>query len=146
FSRAFVYSFSTLVNRLDVEEPRAALGLQILVHAIGPQEATIDLGGVPTTGGAVPVRVTIRNKTDRAVAFDPARLELADGQATPPLTGPGLANALASGPAGDRLRGDLLGTRRVPAHTTATGYLVFPPGTYRDARVTIRNVATRGGE
>src|SRR2546426_3050651 len=103
FSRAFVYSFSTLVNRPDVEEPRAALGLQILVHAIGPQEATLDLGGVPTTGGAVPVRVTIRNNTDHAVAFDPARLELADGEATPPLTAPGLANAQASRPAGERL-------------------------------------------
>ncbi|HJQ85063.1 MAG TPA: hypothetical protein VKA21_13350, partial [Candidatus Binatia bacterium] len=53
FSRAFGYSFKELVQHPDVEEPRAALGLQVLVHAIGPQEATLDLGGVPTVGGAV---------------------------------------------------------------------------------------------
>src|SRR5437773_214654 len=57
FSRAFMYSFTTLVQRPDVEEPAATIGLQILVHAIGPQQATLDLGGVPTAGGAVPVRV-----------------------------------------------------------------------------------------
>jgi hypothetical protein len=146
FSRAFVYSFTTLVQQPDVAEPAAAVGLQILVHAIGPQEATLDLGGVPTTGGAVPVRVTIRNNTERAVAFDPARLELVDGEAAAPITGPDLAAAVAPGAAGDRVRADLLGARRVAAHSTATGYLVFPPGPYREARVTIEDVETGEGE
>src|ERR1051325_2343054 len=43
FSRAFTYSFTTLVQRPDVEEPAAAVGLQFLVHAIGPQEATLEI-------------------------------------------------------------------------------------------------------
>src|SRR5262245_61783166 len=38
FSRAFGYSFKTLVQRPDVEEPAAARGLQVLVHALTAQE------------------------------------------------------------------------------------------------------------
>jgi len=146
FSRGFGYSFKELVKHPDVEEPRAGIGLEVLVHAITPQEATLDLGGTPTTGGTVPVRVTIRNNTDRAVAFDPARLELVDGESTAPLTGARLESALAPGPAGDRVRAEALRARRVAAHTTASGYLVFPPGTYREARVTIDDVETGEGE
>lgn len=146
FSRGFGYSFKELVQRPDVEEPRAAVGLQVLVHAVTPQEATLDLGGVPTAGGAVPVRVTIRNNTDRAIAFDPARLELVDGEAASPLTGARLDGALAAGTAGGRVRSELLPSRRVPPHTTATGFLVFPPGAYREARVTIEDVETGEGE
>jgi hypothetical protein len=148
FSRAFGYSFKTLVQRPDVEEPAAALGLQVRVHALSAQEATLDLGGVPTTGGAVPVRVTIRNNTERAVAFDPARLELVGGEGVgaAPLSGPALEAAIAPGPAGAAVRGEILGPRRVPPHTTASGYLVFPPGPYREARVTIEDVETEEGE
>src|SRR5881296_886730 len=146
FSRGFGYSFKELVKHPDVEEPRAGIGLEVLVHAITPQEATLDLGGVPTVAAAVPVRVTIRNNTDRAVAFDPARLELVDGESATPLGGARLESAVAPGPAGDRVRSELLGPRRVPAHTTATGFLVFPAGRYREARVTIEDVETGEGE
>jgi hypothetical protein len=148
FSRAFGYSFKVLVQRPDVEEPSAASGLQLLFRAISPQEATLDLGGVPTLGGAVPVRVTIRNDTDRAVAFDPARLELvpAAGAASAPLGGRVLEAAVAPGPAGDRVRAERLGAQRVAAHATVSGYLVFPPGVYREARVTIEDVETGEGE
>ena len=147
FSRAFGYSFKVLVQRPDVEDPRAAMGLQVLVHALTAQEATLDLGGVPVTAG-VAVRVTVRNNTDRAVSLDPSRLELvsAGGDATGPLTGPALEATLASGPAGDRVRSELLGPRRVAPHSTLGGYLVFPSGTYREARVTIEDVETGEGE
>jgi hypothetical protein len=147
FSRGFGYSFKVLVQRPDVEEPAAALGLQVLVHALTAQEATLDLGGVPTTAG-VAVRVTVRNNTDRAVSLDTGRLQLvpAAGDATAPLTGPALEAALAHGPAGDRVRAELLTSRRVAPHTTLAGYLVFPPGTYREARVTIEDVETGEGE
>lgn len=146
FSRGFGYSFKELVKHPDVEEPRAGIGLEVLVHVITPQEATLDLGGVPTVGPTVPVRVTIRNNTDRAVAFDPARLELVDGESVTPLTGAQLESAVSSGPAGDRVRSELLRPRRVPAHTTVAGYLVFPSGAYREARVTIEDVETGEGE
>jgi len=147
FSRGFGYSFKVLVQRPDVEEPRAALGLQVLVHALTAQEATLDLGGVPTTG-PLAVRVTVHNNTDRAVSLDPSRLELVDvgGDATGPLTGPALQAALAPGPAADRVRAELLGARRVAPHTTLAGYLVFPAGSYREARVTIEDVETGEGE
>jgi len=148
FSRAFSYSFKTLVQRPDVEEPSAAKGLQVLVHTVSAQEATLDLGGVPTAGRAVPARVTVRNDTDRAVAFDPARFELvpASGDSVAPLAGAALSAALASGAAGDRVRAELLGARRIAPHSTASGFLVFPPGIYREARVTIEDVETGEGE
>jgi hypothetical protein len=148
FSRAFGYSFKELVQRPDVEEPRAALGVQVLVHALTPQEASLDLGGVPTTGEAVPVRLTVRNNTDRAVSVDPVRLELvpAVGDARQPLAGDRLDAALAAGPAGDRVRGALFRAGPVPPRSAASGYLVFPPGPYREARLTIEDVETGEGE
>jgi hypothetical protein len=144
FSRAFRYSFTTLVQRPDVEEPRAERGLEVLVQVLDPHLALLDLGGVATAGGAVPVRLTIRNNSDRTVTLDPARVDLvpAAGPAAAPLSGPALAAALAPGGAGDRLRAELLGPVRVAAHTTVIGFLVYPPGAYREARIAIEDVET----
>ena len=139
FSRGFGYGFKELVKHPDVEEPWVASGLQVLVHAINPQEATLDLGGVPTTSGAVPVRVTIRNDTDRAVAFDPERLELVDaaGTSASALGGDALAGAIVAGPAGERVCGELL----------PSGHLVFPRaaiGRRGSRSTTWRRVRQRG--
>jgi hypothetical protein len=144
FSRVFGYSFKTLVQRPDREDPGAALGLEVLVDAIGPHEAVLDLGGVPTTGGAVPVRVTIRNNTDRIVAVDPARIDLvpAGGRATGPLLGTALDAVLAPGAAAERVRREQLSRGRVAANTTVTGFLVYPAGAYAEASVAIEDVET----
>jgi hypothetical protein len=148
FSRGFGYSFTTLVQRPDVETPQAAVGLQVGVEALTPQEALLDLGAVPTTGGAVLVRVTVRNETDRAVAVDPARIELvpAGGVSATPLTGGALDAALAPGAAGERVRAELLRKGRIPPHTTVTGFLVYPPATYQEARIGIEDVETEEAE
>src|SRR6266852_2062867 len=53
FSRGFGYSFEEMVKHPDVEEPRAASGLEVLLHTLSPQEATLDLGGVPTAVASV---------------------------------------------------------------------------------------------
>jgi hypothetical protein len=92
--------------------------------------------------------VTVRNNTDRAVALDPARLELVDaaGQGRRSLTGAALESALATGPPADRVRAELLDRRRIPARSTLQGYLVFPPAVYREARITIEDVETGEGE
>ena len=42
------------------KKPRAAGGLRVLVQAITPSQAVLDLGGVPNGPTAVPIRVTIR--------------------------------------------------------------------------------------
>jgi len=145
FSRMFGYSYKSLVQRPDVEEPAKKIGLQVLVHAIPTQEARLDLGGEPTVAGAVPVRVTIRNNTDRAVAVDPARLELVrdDGATASPLTGRARDAAIAPGAAGDRIRAEALTAARVPGHTTISRFLVFPAGRYREARLSIEDVETQ---
>jgi hypothetical protein len=148
FSRGFGYSFTTLVQRPDVETPQAAVGLQVRVDALTPQEGLLDLGAVPTTGAAVLVRVTIRNETDRTVAVDPIRIELvpADGASATALSGSALDAALAPGAAGERVRAEQLRKSRIAPHTTTTGYLVYPPATYREARIGIEDVETEEGE
>lgn len=144
FSRLFGYSFKSLVQRPDVEEPAKKVGLQVLIHALRPHEAHLDLGGLPTIGDAVTVRVTVRNNTDRAVAIDPARLELAraDGSTAHALTGSARAAVLASGDAADRVRTETLTAARIPPHTTLSRFLVFSAGPYREARLSIEDVET----
>ena len=144
FSRAFGYSFKSLVQQPDVEAPKAEIGLEVLVNALSPQEATLDLGGPATVGGAVPVRITIRNHTDRAVAVDPKRIDLmnATGDAKPPLAGGALDAALAPGAPGARVKKEQLAGRKVPPRTTVEGFLVYPPGTYREAQIGIEDVET----
>jgi hypothetical protein len=90
------------------------------------------------------VRVTIRNHTDRAVLIDPARLDLVpdDGPAAAPLAGPALAAVVAPGQAGERLLEALLTRREIPPRTTVSGFLVYPAGGYREARVAIEDVET----
>ena len=144
FSRSFGYSFKSLVQQPDVEVPRAAIGLEVLVKALSPQEAVLDLGGLATVGGAVPVRITIRNNTDRAVAVDPKRIDLLDasGDARAALGGGALSAALAPGAPGARVRKEQLSGRKVPPRTTVEGFLVYPPGSYREAQIGIEDVET----
>ena len=144
FSRAFGYSFKTLVQRPDVETPWKSTGLQVLVQALDPVEARLDLGAVATTGDAVPVRITVRNDTDRKVRLDGPRLSLVDAQGTShePLAGAALAAALANNEAGQRVRAELFGATPIAARQTRVGYLVYPPGRYREARVSIEDVET----
>jgi hypothetical protein len=144
FSRTFGYSFNTLVQRPDDETPWKSSGLQVLVQALDPFEARIDLGEVATVGDAVPVRVTIRNGTDRKVKLKVARLSLVDagGSSHEPLAGSALAGAIASNAAGERVRSELFGEKPIAARETRVGFLVFPPGKYKEARVSIEDVET----
>src|SRR5262245_21340381 len=148
FSRGFGYAFANLVQRPDDESPWKKTGLQVLVQAIDPYEAQLDLGGVATEGGAVPVRVTVRNATDRAVRLDASRLSLVDagGNGTEALAGAALEAAIGTGGPGQRLRADLFGTKPIAAGQTRVGYLVYPPGAYRTARVAIEDVETEETE
>src|SRR5579883_3295508 len=140
----FAYSFTNLLALPDVSAPRAASGLEVQVHALERFEARLDLGGVPTQGDAVAMRIVVRNETDRAVTVDPADVDVvaADGTSAAPLAGAALEAAIAAGPAGDRVRAALLRKQRVAPHTTVSGFLVFPPGTYREARLALTDVET----
>jgi hypothetical protein len=90
------------------------------------------------------VRVTIRNQTGRAVAVDPARLELVPvaGESVLPLDGPASTAALAPGRGGDRVREEQLRGGRIAAGVTTAGYLLYPDGNYREARIAIEDVET----
>jgi hypothetical protein len=146
YSRAFGYSFKSLaqLSDVDVDVPREQMGLEVLVHVVGPYEARLDYGGEATTGGAVGVLVTIRNNTERAVRIDPGRIEMvaSDGSSAEPLAGAALEGAIAAGSGGDRVRRAPLGAGAVRPNTTASGWLVYPPGTYTEARAAIEDVET----
>jgi hypothetical protein len=92
----------------------------------------------------VAVRVTVRNETDRAVRLDASRLSLVDagGGSHEPLAGSALANAIAGNAAGQRIRAEAFGSRPIAAGETRVGFLVYPPGAYREARVSIDDVET----
>jgi len=122
----------------------AAERLQVLHEpadrAIRPRHRLEDLRAVD----AVPVRVTVRNETDRKVRLEAARLSLvdADGTSHEPLAGGALAGALANNAAGQRVRSELFGEKPIAARETRIGFLVYPPGKYREARVSIEDVET----
>jgi hypothetical protein len=148
FSRAFGYSFKSLVQRPDVETPWKSTGLQVLVQALDPFEQRLDLGAVATVADAVPVRVTVRNDTDRKVRLDVPRLSLVDAQggSKQPLTAGALESALAPNAAGQRVRAELFATTPIAARETRIGFVVFPAGPYREARVSIEDVDAEESE
>src|SRR5579884_3255423 len=116
FSRGFDYSFTNLLQLPDVSAPRAAGGLEVQVHALERAEARLDLGGVPTQGDAVAMRIVVRNGTDRAVTVDPADVDVvaADGASAARRAGARRAAAQAAGGAAhDRERLPRLPARHV---------------------------------
>jgi hypothetical protein len=147
FSRAFGYSFKSLVQRPDVETPMAEAGVQVLVEVVDVYEQRLDLGGEAIRPDATLVRLTVRNGTDRAVALEPAGLTLVTGQGatSQALARDAAAADLVPGASGDLVRRDLLGHLEVKPHSTAVRFLVYPAGTYREARITIEDVETKEG-
>lgn len=144
FSRAFGYSFKSLVQRPDVESPVVESGVQVLVESLDVYGQRLDLGSAALRGGDALMRLTVRNATDRAVAIDGSDLTLvaADGATRQPLAGAAVDAALAAGPGADRVRRELLGRLEVPPHTTSVRFLVYPPGPYREARISVEDVET----
>jgi hypothetical protein len=144
FSREFGYSFKSLVQMPDVEEPREKAGLQIQVRRLDRFQQQLDLGGIALGPGADLVRVTVRNDTDRAAAIEPSGVELAaaDGATALPLAGGALDAALAGGGA-ERVRAELLRKRlTVAPRSSVVRFLVYPAGQWREARVSVVDVET----
>jgi len=145
FSRAFGYSFKSLVQRPDVETPVVESGVQVLVESLDVYEQRLDLGGDAVRRGDTLVRLTVRNGTDRAVALDAAGLTLvtAQGATSQPLAGDAAASVIAAGAGGDRVRRELLQRLEVPARSTAVRFAIYPGGPYREARINVEDVETK---
>jgi hypothetical protein len=144
FSRAFGYSYKSLVQRPDVETPVVESGLQILVERVDRFQAGLDLGNNPVTGDAVLVRVTVRNGTDREVAINARDVELlgADGGSTLPLDKAAASAALSSDAAGAEVRRKLLDRKIIPGGKSEVVYLLYPKGTYRETLIAVEDVKT----
>jgi hypothetical protein len=144
FSRAFGYSFKTLVQRPDVETPMVQSGVQVLVESLDVYEQRLDLGTEAVRPGNTLVRLTVRNGTDRAVALDASSVMLAtaQGSTSQPLAGDAATGVLAPGAGGDRVRRELLDRLEVPARSTAFRFAIYPGGAYREARINVEDVET----
>jgi hypothetical protein len=144
FSRAFGYSFKELVQRPDVETPVVESGVQVLVESLDKYGQRLDLGGEAVGSANALVRLTVRNATARAVAIDGSGLTLvaADGATRQPLSAAAADAALLPGAGAERVRRELLGRLEVPPRTTAVRFVVFLPGPYREARVSVEDVET----
>ncbi len=144
FSRAFGYSFKTMVQRPEVDTPQVEAGLQVLVERIDPSKARLDLAGPAIVGDATLIRLTVRNGTDREVAVTGSRITLtrADGSEGHPLTGAARDAAIATDGGGPQVRAELLDKLVVPGGRTEIRYLVYPPGPWRDAQIAVEDVET----
>lgn len=144
FSRNFGYSFTTLAQRPDVEEPVRQVGLQVLLETLTPAAIQLDLGGPATTEEATLLRITVRNHTPRPVTLDAQRFALvaSNGDPVTALDGDALARVMTAGAAAAEVRGRLLRTTNVSARQTVIRYLVFPADDYRDAHVAITDAET----
>ncbi len=145
FSRAFGYSFKSLVQRPDVETPIVQSGVQVLVESLDVYEQRLDLGGDAVQPGNTLVRLTVRNGTDRPVALEASDMTLvtAQGAASQPLPSGAAASVLAPGAGGDRVRRELLRRLEVPARSTAVRFAIYPGGVYREARINVEDVETK---
>src|SRR5262245_57576043 len=145
FSRAFGYSFKSLVQRPDVESPVVQSGVQVLAEVLDVYEQRLDLASEAVGRQHALVRLTVRNGTDRAVMPDARGLTLvtAAGTSAEPLAGPAAAGVVLPGAGGDRVRQELMDRLEVPARSTAVRFLIYPAGAYREARVDIEDVETK---
>lgn len=144
FSRSFGYSVKTLAKMPDVEAPSGAEALEVLLQQLDDPSMRLDLGGNALAEPATLVRVTVRNHTDRAVLVEAGRITLVTdgGDFVRPLSGAQSVASLGGNAAAAKVRGALLERSRVSAGQTVQRYLVFPPGAYTDAQVSIEDVET----
>jgi hypothetical protein len=145
FSRAFGYSFKSLVQRPDVETPVVQSGVQVLVESLDVYEQRLDLGTEAVRSGNTLVRLTVRNGTDRAVALDASSVTLVgtQGSSSEPLGADAAAGVMAPGAGSDRVRRELLNRLEVPARSTAIRFAVYPGGPYGEARINVEDVETQ---
>ena len=148
FSRGFDYSATALAKQ-PPSEPAAPSGrLEVGVQAIDVPRATLDLGGWPMATDDVLVRVTVRNGTDRPVVVEPASITLGapSGETVRALDLGSAVATLGTGAAAERVRARLLTRTRVEPGTLMERFLVFPPGTYREAQVSLEDLETGEAE
>lgn len=148
FSRAFRYSYISLAQRPDIETPRVAAGLQVLVEVVDRFAQQLDLGSPAVADGVVLVRVTVRNDSERPVMLAPEDFVLArpDGETALPLEPAEVEARLLPGPGAERVRGELLARTTIGPRRTLTRFAVFPAGAYREARIGITDAETEETE
>jgi hypothetical protein len=128
--------------------------LRVEIEPLTRPQAQIEFGVDVLTGGILPVRIRIDNLTDRTYLLDPAEIRLAGADRTRvnalapqdaaswlssarhPTTGQPLVEESAAD-LGIQFREKVFTAERVPPRTSVQGFLFFPRGTYRNARLVL---------
>jgi hypothetical protein len=144
FSRKFGYSATTLAKQ-PVEQQTVQSGrLEVSVERIDVPRATLDLGGWPLAGDDVLVRVRVRNGADHPVVIEPPSITLLSraGEPVNARTGDAAQASLGTGAAAGSVRARLLARTRIATGTQMEAFLVFPPGDYDEAQVSLEDPGT----
>ena len=146
FSRKFGYSITTLVKQPAEQQPSTVQTgrMDVSIEVIDVPRATLDLGGWPLAADDVLIRVRVRNGTDRPVVVEPGSITLlaTSGEPVNALGGDAAQGSLGNGAAAGAVRARLLARTRVAPGTQAEAFLVFPPGQYDEAQVSLEDPDT----
>jgi len=171
FKRGYYMSFAGLEEQAAMRSSAAAAeearsfatkrekGVQVVLEPVRGLGAKLDFDLDLAAGGVLPVKLQIKNVTERAYRVDPREVVLvrADGQRVPPLT---TAQAAAQVATALRAQGVAVGddeVRRrldarqvtgteVPATQSLTGYLYYPLAAYVKGRVVLEDPAAEESE
>jgi hypothetical protein len=144
FSRKFGYSATALAKQ-PVEQQTVHSGrLEVSIERIDVPRATLDLGGWPLAGDDMLVRVRVKNGADHPVVVEPSSITLLSraGEPVDALTGDAAQARLGTGAAAGTVRARLLARARVATGSQMEAFLVFPPGDYGEAQVSLEDPET----
>jgi len=166
FKHAYFLSFTAQLALVNAQRERAARlaagepdtqkrsDLQVVVEPLSGQAAKLDFDLDLAAGGVLPIRIAIRNPTDRTyrIEADQIRLTRSDRERVEPISPDAAAARVASARVGesgapvttlsqqviaDRLRAQLLTAEEVRPGGDVKGFLFFPGGNYTRARVVL---------
>jgi hypothetical protein len=160
FKRAFYLAFTGRMTQqgalAKVAQQQAALplaerkqqGVEVLVTPMPGMEARLDFATDLTAAGVLPVRVVIHNRTEHRYRIDPLEIVLvrSDSERVRPLTLAAVLERVKMAPITDpsadnitalprQLEAKQFTTTEMRRDSAAEGYLFYPLGTYRNARV-----------
>jgi hypothetical protein len=165
FSRDVFYGLVTVIDRPPSPPAAEAVapGLRVALHPLERFEARKELGVDVEALGLLAVRAAIANRTPRVYALDAERIVLIDaaGERVAPLgpaaiaarvraqvqaAAPGTAPAVDAAAVARTLGERRLAGGRLAAGELRGGFLFFPAGSYRSARVTLVDEETGEAE
>jgi hypothetical protein len=171
FKRGYYMSFTGLQSQEEIRANAAAAeearpfaakrekGVQVLLEPVRGLQAKLDFDLDLAAGGILPVKLEIKNVTERAYRLDLQDVVLvrADGQRVPPLATAeaaaqvvaalrGQGVALTDDDVRRRLAAHEITDTTVPSTRSVSGYLYYPLASYVKGRVVLEDPAAEESE